>query len=73
MSDPAHRPAGHKVCPMDLRRTAAAIAANHGDRGAIVITSGDEGIRVGVHGLDGHETQEALCVAIYHAVSRVLE
>jgi hypothetical protein len=62
-----------KVHPIDLRRTAAAIAANYGDKGAIVITSGDDGIRVGVHGLDGRETQEALCVAIYHAVSKVLD
>lgn len=62
-----------KIRPIDLRRTAAAIAANYGDRGAIVITSGDDGIRIGVHGLDGRETQEALCIAIYHAVSKVLD
>jgi hypothetical protein len=61
------------ICPIDLRRTAAAIAANYGDKGAIIITSGEEGIRVGLHGLDGQEAQEALCVAIFYAVSRVLD
>jgi hypothetical protein len=67
----ASRP--NTVRPLELRRTAAAIAANYGDKGAIVITSGEEGIRIGVHGLDGREAQEALCIAIYHAVARVLD
>lgn len=61
-----------KVRPISLQRMAAAIASNYGDKGAIVITSGAEGIRIGVHGLDGRDLQQALCVAIYHAVSRVL-
>ena len=61
------------VRPMDLKRTAAAVAANYGDKGAIIITSGEGGIRVGVHGLDSREAQEALCIAIYHAVARILD
>jgi hypothetical protein len=61
-----------KVRPVDLRRTAAAIASNYGDKGAIIVTSGEDGIRIGVHGLDARELQEALCVAIYHAVAKTL-
>lgn len=60
------------VRPIDLRRTAASIAANYGDKGAIVITSGEEGIRIGVHGLDPRDLQDALCVALYHAVAKTL-
>ena len=58
------------IRPMDLRRTAAAIAANYGDDGAIVITSGKEGIRIGVHNLAASDLQDVLCVAIYHAVAK---
>ena len=61
-----------RVSPMPLRLTAGSIAAQYGDRGAIVITSGDEGIRIGVHGLDARELQDALCVAVYHAVAKTL-
>lgn len=57
---------------MDLRRTAASIASNYGDEGAIVITRGKEGIRVGVHNLDPSDLQDMLCVAIYHAVKKTL-
>lgn len=67
------RPAANDVIrPMDLKRTAASIASNYGDKGAIVITSGDEGVRIGVSGLDDRDLQDALCIAIYHAVSRTL-
>jgi hypothetical protein len=53
-----------KVHPMDLQRTARAIAANHGDKGAIIITVSDDGIRVGTEGLTADELRHALCVAI---------
>lgn len=56
----------NKIQPLDLKRTAAAIASNHGDKGAIVITMGEEGIRVGVHGLSDKEIQDALCVVIHY-------
>ena len=67
------RPDPNKVIrPLDLQRTAAAIAANYGDEGAIVITRGEEGIRIGVHNLAGSDLQDALCVAIYHSVRKDL-
>lgn len=37
-----------KIYPIGLRRMARAIAGNYGDKGAIVITMGNEGIRIGV-------------------------
>ncbi len=58
------------VRPFDLEKIAASVSRSYGDRGAIVITSGDDGVRVGVHGLDLREAQDALCVAIYHVVSK---
>jgi hypothetical protein len=61
------------VRPIGLQDTAAAIARNYGDRGAIIITSGEEGIRVGVYGLDLREAQDALCTAIYDVVSKCLD
>ena len=61
------------VRPVDLTHSAAAIARNYHDKGAIIITSGDEGIRVGVHGLDLRECQDALCTAIYDVVSKALD
>lgn len=61
------------VRPLDLTRMAASITTSYGDKGAIVITSGDNGIRVGVHGLDLHEAEDALCTAIYHVVSKALD
>ncbi len=60
------------VRPLDLTHSAAAIARNYGDKGAIIVTSGEEGIRVGVHGLDLREAQDALCTAIYDVVSKAL-
>jgi hypothetical protein len=60
------------VRPLDLQRTAASIAANYGDDGAIVITSGKDGIRIGVHNLADSDLQDALCVAIHHAVKKTL-
>ena len=60
------------VRPMDLRRTAAAIASNYGDDGAVIITRGKDGIRIGVHNIEPSDLQDMLCVAIYHAVGRTL-
>lgn len=51
---------------------AASIASNYGDDGAIVITSGKEGIRIGVHNLVASDLQDVLCVAIYHTVAKTL-
>jgi hypothetical protein len=54
----------NKITPIDLRRTARALAANYGDKGAVVITVNDEGVRIGTEGLSPDELQYALCVAI---------
>lgn len=62
MSD-AHQ----KVRPVDLRRTAKAIASNYGDKGAVVISVGENGVRVGTEGLTPQELREALCVAINYS------
>ena len=40
---------------MNLRHTAASIARNYGDKGAIVITFGNEGIRICVENLTPEE------------------
>lgn len=61
-----------EIRPIDLTKMAASISRSYGDKGAIVITSGAGGVRVGVHGLDLSESQDALCVAIYHVVSKAL-
>jgi len=53
-----------KVIPLALRRMAKSIASTYGDDGAIIITVGKEGTRVGVEGLTPQQIQDALCVAI---------
>ncbi len=45
---------------------ARSIAASYGDKGAIVLTVSEEGIRIGVQGLTDREVQEALCVGIHY-------
>jgi len=47
-----------------LRTTAKAVAAQYGDQGAIVISVGKEGVRVGTEGLSFQQIQDALCIAI---------
>ena len=46
---------------------ARGIAKSYGDKGAIVISMGDEGIRIGTEGLSVDEVREALCVAIHYS------
>jgi hypothetical protein len=55
------------VHPLDLRRTAAAVARNYGDKGALVITVGEDGIRIGTENLTPQELREALCVAMHYS------
>jgi len=55
------------VQPMSLRHTAAAVARNYGDKGAIVITFGDDGVRIGTKNLTPLELREALCTAIHYS------
>ncbi|MEE9250833.1 MAG: hypothetical protein V3U93_06870 [Alphaproteobacteria bacterium] len=52
------------ITPIDLRRTARALAANYGDKGAVVITVSDDGVRIGTEGLTPDELRHALFVAI---------
>lgn len=54
------------VVALDLERMARSIAHSYGDRGAVIVTVGDDGFRVGVAGLTGREAQDALCIAIHH-------
>lgn len=49
-----------------LRTSAKAIAAAYGDDGAIAISVGKEGVRIGVEGLTPQQIQDALCVAIHY-------
>lgn len=60
------KPNVSKVRPIRLERMARSIAAAYGDKGALILTVGDDGVRVGVHGLNAREIQEALCVGIHY-------
>lgn len=61
------------VRPFGLQRTAAAIASNYGDDGAIIITQGPDGIRIGVHNLDADALKHVLCVAIWRTMEVTTE
>jgi hypothetical protein len=54
------------VHPVDLERMARSIAKTYGDKGAIVLTVGKDGVRNGIHGLDAREIQDALCVGLFY-------
>lgn len=62
-----------QITPVDLERMARSIAANYGDKGAVIITYGDDGFRIGVSGLDSRELQDALCVGIHHNFLKMAE
>jgi hypothetical protein len=53
--------------PLSLRHTAAAVARNYGDKGAVVITLGEDGVRIGTENLTPSELREALCTAIHYS------
>ena len=55
-----------KIRPLALRRMAKAIASSYGDEGAIVISVGKEGVRIGVEDLTPKQIQDALCVAVHY-------
>lgn len=59
--------AKESVRPLDLQRTAAAIAQSYGDKGAIVISYGPQGIRIGAKGIEPAELREALCLAMHYS------
>ncbi len=54
------------ITAIDLKRMAGSIAAGYGDKGAVVITCGPDGFRIGVSGLTHRELQDALCVANHY-------
>ena len=57
-----------KVVPISgLRQMAASVAATHGDKGAVIISVGEDGVRIGVEGLTPSELREALCVALHYS------
>lgn len=52
---------------IQLRGLAETVAAECGDKGAVVISYGSEGIRIGTEGLTPEELREALCTAIHYS------
>ena len=57
-----------KIKPLALQKMAKAIASSYGDKGAIVLTCGEEGVRVGMAGLSPDEAERALCIAIHYNI-----
>lgn len=57
------------VRPLSLKHTAAAVARNYGDKGAVVITYNAEkgDTRIGVENLTPEELREILCTAIHYS------
>ena len=45
---------------------AMSIAKSYNDKGAIIITMGENGIRIGTEGLSYTDLNEALCTAIHY-------
>lgn len=61
------------IPPVDLRRAARAIVANGGEKGAIVISVGKKGVRVGCEGLSPEELRRALCTAIHYSFAEEMQ
>lgn len=49
---------------------AGSIAASYGDKGAIIVSVGDDGTRIGVAGLSWRDALDALCQAIHNEIER---
>ena len=45
---------------------AGSIASSYGDKGAIIISVGDDGYRFGVEGLTPEEVEKAACLLIHY-------
>jgi hypothetical protein len=67
-----NRSAPGSVRPLNLTTLAASIRRSYGDDGAIIVTKGPDGYRVGVYNLSLDEAKDALCVAICDVVSKAL-
>ena len=52
---------------INLQGLAKTVAGELGDKGAVVISFSEEGVRVGVEGLTPEELREALCTAIHYS------
>jgi len=52
---------------INLRGLAGSVAAECQDKGAVVISYGHEGVRIGVENLTPQELREALCTAIHYS------
>jgi hypothetical protein len=50
-----------------LRQMARTVAFMHGDKGALILTLGKDGVRIGSEGLTPTELRELLCVAISYS------
>lgn len=61
------------IAAIDLKRMAGSIAASYGDKGAVVITVGDSGFRIGVANLTDRELQDALCIGIHHNLLKLAD
>jgi hypothetical protein len=59
-----------KVRPVDLRRMARSIASSYGDKGALILSVSDEGVRIGTEGLTPAELRQVLCLAIHYSYAR---
>jgi len=49
------------------RGLAGSVAAECKDKGAVVISYGEDGVRIGVENLTPEELREALCTAIHYS------
>jgi hypothetical protein len=50
-----------------LQRVAEAMAG-HGDAGAVIISYGKDGIRLGMHGVSPADAEKALCTPSYYHI-----
>lgn len=52
---------------INLQGLAGTVAAECQDKGAVVISYGENGVRIGVENLTPEELREALCTAIHYS------
>lgn len=52
---------------INLQGLAGSVAAECKDKGAVVISYGENGVRIGVENLTPDELREALCTAIHYS------
>jgi len=52
---------------LNLRGIAKTVAEECRDKGAVVVSYGEEGVRIGTEGLTAEELRQALCTAIHYS------